>query len=134
MRAAAAGTGRAARSGPLATDLPGLGAAAAGLASPSAASPGDGVRGGLAPLRWAVVGGRGGCALRSFLLEGPRLLLRWGTRAVAPAELHSPPLRRRHRAARLWARERTAQGFLPAGEASGTANSQEVGSGAKWSR
>ena len=46
---------------------------------------GERVGGGLAPLRWRVVGGCGGCALSSFLPYDPSLLLRCGTRGVETA-------------------------------------------------
>ncbi|XP_061269017.1 small ribosomal subunit protein mS29 isoform X1 [Bos javanicus] len=46
---------------------------------------GERVGGGLAPLRWRVVGGCGGCALSSFLPYDPSLFLRCGTRGVETA-------------------------------------------------
>lgn len=69
----------------MAAYLPGRGAAAPRLASPLAAASGERAGGGLAPLRWRAVGGRGGCALSSFLLYDPSSLLCGGTSSVEQA-------------------------------------------------
>ncbi|XP_058395374.1 small ribosomal subunit protein mS29 isoform X2 [Diceros bicornis minor] len=61
----------------MATHLPGRGAAA--RLPPPPHGRGEWVGGGLAPLRWPAVGGRGGCALSSFLPFDPSLLLCCGT-------------------------------------------------------